>query len=209
MPNYEVQIKPTGLSNRNLVDCLYAVVSSIQGICKKLDADGGVPLTTYEATVFTAIFNGKIENSRDETVMNHLTNGEDTFRSISPMGISYDAFAKFIVQIFQMFQKLTEQLDTDTLTDSNYEALVYTPHVPTYDPSTLNIGDLTGTERKQAVDILYLFVHMIHVLTDKLDDDGTVTDTDYEALWDTANILMLVENSRGDIAGNALTKFNP
>jgi hypothetical protein len=52
-------------------------------------------------------------------------------------------------------------------------------------------------------------VRSIHVLTDKLDDDGTVTDTNYEALWDTANILMQVEDSKGNIAGNALTKFNP
>ena len=57
MSNIEAQIKPSGISKRNLVDCLYAVVSSIQGICKKLDDDGGVPLTTYEANVFTAIFN--------------------------------------------------------------------------------------------------------------------------------------------------------
>jgi len=42
-----------------------------------------------------------------------------------------------------------------------------------------------------------------------LDDDTTVTDTDYEALWDTANILMQVQDSQGNIAGNALTTFNP
>jgi hypothetical protein len=109
-----------------------------------------------------------------------------------------------------MVETLTEQLDGDSLSDTNYEALVYTALTMSYDDDSNKIGSLLGGNyQKIAVDILYAFVKMIHVLTDKLDDDGTVTGTNYEALWDTAVILMQVENSRASVAGNALTTFNP
>jgi len=218
MSNLEAQIKPSGVSKRNLVDCFYAVVSSIQGICRKLDDDGGVPLTTYEANVITALFNGKIENSRGDVVMNAISGKEDTFFIMSPTGINNRSIIQGIYQIFDMMETLCEQLDTDTLTDSNYETLVYTAHYlwTVFNEAGSSVGASTsqritpmGIDNLQLVDILYAFVHSIHTLTDKLDDDGTVTDTDYEALWDTANILMQVEDSKGNIAGNALTKFNP
>jgi hypothetical protein len=116
--NIEVQIKPSGVSKRNLVDCLYAVVSSIHGICAKLDDDLGVPLETYEANCFTAIFNGCIENSRADQVMNALADREDTFFIASPTGINNRSIIQTIYQVFLMMETLTEQLDTDTLTDS-------------------------------------------------------------------------------------------
>ncbi len=218
MGNIEVQIKPSGISKRNLVDCLYAVISSIKGIAKKLDDDGGVTLETYEALVFTAIFNGSIENSRGDSVMNAISGKEDTFFIAGPTGINNRVLVQCIYQIFCMMKKLTEQLDTDTLTDSNYKALVYTAYYlwRIIDEAGTAVGVSTdrtispmGIDNNNLVDILYAFVKSIHVLTDKLDDDGTVTDTNYEALWDTANILMQVEDSKGNIAGNALTQFNP
>lgn len=210
MANIEAQIKPTGLKVKNLVDCLYAVVSSIKGICAKLDDDGGVPSETYEALCFTAIFNGKIENSRGDVVMNQITAKQHEFLSINAGGVTSQAVARFIEQIYDMMETLTEQLDLDSLTDTDYEALVYTAYTMTYDEDSHKIGSLLGGNyQRLAVDILYAFVKMIHVLTDKLDDDVTVTDITYESLWDTANILMQVENSRASVAGNALTKFNP
>ncbi len=218
MSNIEVQIKPSGVSKRSLVDCLYAAVSSIKGISAKLDDDGGVPLTTYEANVFTALFNGSIENSRGDRVVNAVSGKEDTFFIMSPTGVSNRAIIQCIYQVFDMMETLTEQLDTDTLTDSNYEALVYTAHYlwRIFNERGSSVGASTGQtitpmgiDDLQLVDILYAFVHSVDTLTKKLDLDGTVTDTNYEALWDTANILMQVQDSKGNIAGNALTKFNP
>jgi hypothetical protein len=218
MSNLEVQIKPSGISKRNLVDCLYAVVSSIKGICAKLDDDGGVPSATYEALCFTAIFNGAIENSRADRVVNAVSGKGDTFFIMSPTGVSNRAIIQTIYQIFVMMETLTEQLDADSLQGTNYEALVYTPHYlwRVLDEAGNSVGVSTdrtvtpmGIDDNFLVDILYAFVHSIHVLTDKLDDDTTVTDTTYEALWDTANILMQVQDTKGNIAGNALTKFNP
>ncbi len=218
MSNIEVQIKPSGISKRNLVDCYYAVVSAIKGMCAKADDDGGVPSTTYEANVFTAIFNGRIENSRGDVIQNAVSGKEDTFFIMSPTGISNRAEINCIYQIFNMIETLCEQLDGDSLTDTDYEALVYTAHYlwRIYDEQGNSVGASTaqtitpmGIDNLQKADILYAFVHSIDTLAQKLDDDGTVTDTDYEALWDTANILMQVEDSKGNVAGNALTQFNP
>jgi hypothetical protein len=218
MSNLEVQIKPSGISQRNEVDCFYAVVSSILGGCKKLDDDGGVPSETYEANVFTAIFNGSITNSRGETVMNALSGKEDSFFTMSPMGITPKAELNCICQIFDMMETWTEQLDGDSLTDTDYEALVYTAHFlwrvkdergNTFGASTAQTISPMGMDNAVRVDVLYTFVHSLDTLYQKLDDDGTVTDTDYEALWDTANILMQVQDGKGNVAGNALTQFNP
>jgi hypothetical protein len=110
------------------------------------------------------------------------------------------------------------QLDTVVLTDDNDEALINTTHYlwRIQDEAGNVVGVSTdrtitpmGIDEKYLVDILYAFVHSLDTLAQKLDDDGTVTDTTYEALWDTANILMQVEDGMANVAGNALTKFNP
>src|SRR5574343_311033 len=132
MANYEAQIKPGGLSQRNLVDLLYMIVAAIKGICAKLYDDGGVTVTTYESSAFTAIFNGYIEDSRGNSVMNRANDGSGTYVTderlfiITPMGISDHDLNECIYQIFDMFETLTEACDTDALGDSNYEALCYT-----------------------------------------------------------------------------------
>jgi len=219
MSNLEVQIKPSGVSKRNLVDCFYAVVSSIQGICAKLDLDD-VTDTDYEALCFTAIFNGKIENSRGDVVMNAVSGKEDTFFSMSPTGINQRSIIQTIYQMFLMMETLTEKIDADAAPPSSvtYEALVYTAHylwtIENEVGSTVGVSTTQwirpgGIDNLQLVDIIYCFVHSIHVLTAKLDTDAVPSGSNYEALWDTANILMQVEDSKGNIAGNALTKFNP
>lgn len=207
------------MSQRNLVDLMYAIVASIKGICAKLDADGGVPLTTYTANVFTAIFNGSIENSRAASVINRVTASDDRFFIVNPYGLTPAALLEWLYQVFDMMETLTEQLDADTLTGSNYEALVYTPHylwmVTNCKGSTLGNGNTYWFnpggcgDQKELVDCLAMIVHSIDTLTKKLDADGTVTDTNYEALWDTAVILMQIEDSKGGLYGNALTKFMP
>jgi hypothetical protein len=218
MANYEVQIKPQGLKDKSLVDCLYAVVSSIKGICAKLDSDTGVTLTTYTANCYTALFNGYIENSRGDSAMNYVSAKERYFFRINPTGITNAALMRCLYQIFDMMETLTEQLDTDALGDSNYEALVYTAHYlwtienergSRVGASTAKLINPGGIDQRDLVDMLYCFVHSIDTLTQKLDDDGTVNDTDYEALWDTANILIQVQDTKGNVAGNALTTFNP
>jgi hypothetical protein len=223
--NVEIQIKPTGLSQRNLVDVLYMIVAAIQGICKKLDADGGVTLETYEDNCFKAIFNGYIEDSRGNSVMNrayvspNYTKDHD-FYHITPTGLSDKAFNSLLYQIFDMVETLTEQCDTDGLGDSNYEALVYTAHylwmVTNHEGNTLGVGSTYWFnpgggrgDQKELVDLLAMIVHSFDTFTKKLDADGTVTDTTYHALWDTAVFLLKIEDSKGNAYGNALTTFMP
>jgi hypothetical protein len=219
MANLSVQIKPTGIKQKNLVDLLYMMVASIHGICAKMDADGGVTLETYEANCFTAIFNGYIEDSRGNQVINRVSTKDPYFYIISPNGVSDKALIECIYQIFDMMETLTEQCDADGLGDSNYEALVYTAHYlwTVENEAGSTVGASTDywitpkgvKDMRQLVDILYCFAHSIDTLTKKLDLDGTVTDTNYHALWDTAVFLMQIEDSKGNLAGNALTTFDP
>jgi len=221
MANYEAQIKPGGLSQRNLVDLLYMIVAAIKGICAKLDDDGGVTATTYESSAFTAIFNGYIEDSRGNSIMNRANDGSGTYVTderffiITPMGISDHDLNECLYQIFDMFETLTEALDTDALTDSTYEALCYTAlwtwKIENRKGSTLGNGNTYffrpgGMHNQdQLIDLLYQIVNAIETLTEKLDADGTVTDTNYEALWFTATVTMRVQNSQGNVVGNTIT----
>lgn len=225
MSNLEAQIKPSGLKQKNLVDVLYMMIAAIKGICAKLDDDTGVTLDTYEANVYTAIFNGDIEDSRGNRLRNMATNlagglAQDKYYSyIRPQGVDEKSLNEIIYQIFDMMETLTEQLDTDNLGDSDYEALCYTAlylwMITNQKGDTLGNGNTYWfnpggmTDQKQLVDLLAQFVNSIDVLTKKLDDDGTVNGTNYEALWDTAVFLIQIEDSKGNRYGNALTKFNP
>ncbi|MFA6290185.1 MAG: hypothetical protein WC637_00310 [Victivallales bacterium] len=218
MASVEGNIKPTGLSQRLLVTLLYMIVYSIQGICQKLDDDATVPLTTYEANVYTAIFNGYIEDVRGNTIMNRVSTADDRFFILTPNGVTPKAILECLYQIFDMMETLTEQLDTDGITTSTYEALCYTAlYVWIVENVKGNqLGNGTAyyfrpggeTDQKQLVDLLYAIVDSIETLTEKLDTDaGTTppTDTDYEALWFTATILMRVQSSAGNVVGNDIT----
>ena len=221
MANYEAQIKPGGLSQRNLVDLLYMIVASIKGICAKLDDDVGVTATTYESSAYTAIFNGYIEDSRGNSIMNRANDGSGTYVTderffiITPMGVSDHDLNECIYQIFDMFETLTEACDTDALGDSNYEALCYTALFTWIIENRKGSALGNGTtyyfrpggmhNQDQLINLLYQIVNAIETLTEKLDADGTVTDTNYEALWFTATVTMRVQNSQGNVVGNTIT----
>ncbi len=221
MANIEAQIKPTGMSQRNLVDLLYMVVSSIQGICKKLDLSNLTDIT-YESLCYTAIFNGSIEDVRGNTIMNRVAAKDHRFFIITPNGITPKALTECLYQIFDMMKTMTEQIDDDAAPPSSvtYEALCYEAlylwnivNVDSVDGSSGVLGN--GTEyyfkpgatgnRKELVNLLYAIVKSIETLTKKLDTDALPSGTDYEALWFTATILMRIENSTGDVVGNDTT----
>lgn len=208
-----VNIKPGGLSQKFEVDLWYQLFESLNGICLKLDSDGGVPLTTYTANIITAIANGKIENSKGGSQLYFLA--EENHLSITPRGITNAARLQAIYQFFNMLETLTEQLDTDVLTDSTYEALCYTAIMTQMveDPKGNILGNLDtdtgfyfkpgGTmNEKQLVQFFYNAVLAIETLTEQLDADGTVTDITYESLWFTAIILTRVEDGKGNVVGN-------
>lgn len=217
MANIEAQIKPGGLNQRSLVNLLYQVVASIKGICAKLDDDAGVTSTTYEANAYTAIFNGEITDGRGNTLRNVPTASTanfDRYVSISPAGLTPAAITEFLYQIFDMVETLTEQLDGDSLTGTDFEAKCYTAlflhKIENVKGSALGNGTTYyikpgAIPENELIEVLYNIVNAIETLTEQLDADGTVTDTDYEALWFTATILMRVQNSKGNVVGNDIT----
>ena len=215
MANIEAQIKPNGLSQRNLVDLLFQIIYSLKGIAAKMDDDGGVTLTTYEANAYTAIFNGSITDSKGNMLINAVSTAPDRFFIITPTGIDDKSLNECLYQIFDMMETLTEQCDTDSLTGSDFESLCYTAYF-TYIIENCKGSQLgNGTtyyfrpggmfNQKELVNLLYNIVYAMSIFTAKLDDDGTVTDTTYESLWYTATILMRVENSQGSVIGNSIT----
>lgn len=219
MSNKEVQISPRGMSQRNLVDLIYSLTAAVKGICAKLDDDGGVTLETYEENAYTAIFNGHIEDTKGNSIMNRVTAKDKHFYHITPNGIDTKSILTWLYDFFDMMETLTEQCDTDNLGDSDYEELVYTAYylwkVTNQSGNTLGNGTTYWfnpggvMNNGQLIDCLANIVYSFDVFTKKLDADGTVTDTNYHALWDTATILMQIEDSKGNIRGNALTKFLP
>lgn len=219
MANIEVQIKPTGIKQKNLVDLLYMMVAAIHGICAKLDADD-VTDTDYEALCYTAIFNGYIEDSRGNSMLNRVTAKDPYFYIITPNGITDKALVECIYQIFLMMHTLTTKIDADAAppTTVTYHHVFDDHYLWTVENE---VGDTIGAstdywitpkgvkDRRQLVDILYCFAHSIDTLTKKLDTDAVPAGSNYHALWDTAIFLMQIVDSKGNVTGNALTTFNP
>jgi hypothetical protein len=211
MSNVEAQIKPNGVSQRNLVDLIYAFVYSFKGVCAKLD-DDDIDDATYEALCYTAIFNGSIEDSRGNYIMNRVSAKDDRFFMISPTGISDKDLLEFLYQWFDMVETLTEQLDADDASSGTYESLIYTAIylwiVENCKGSQLGNGTTYYFRPGgvfnygQLVDLLYAIVYILSLLTAKLDTDAVPSGSDYKALWYTATILMRVENQQGSVVGN-------
>lgn len=212
MADVHSDIKPSGLNQKELVNLLGMLTYSLEGVCTKLDNDAGVPLETYLANCYTAIINTTIEdcngNRRGQFLAEHL------FYAVSPGGISDQALLEWLYNYFNAIETLTEQLNTDTLTDSDYEALIYTAYftwiVENQNGNSLGNGSSFyfrpgGIPKQELVDLLYNMVKAWQVLLAKLDDDGTVTDITYEALWYTATILLKVTDREDNVIGNDRT----
>lgn len=212
-------IKPTGLRQRDLVDLIYQLTSSLKGICEKLDADGTSPATDFTATCFTAIFNFTIEDSKGNRVYNYLDETSSVYPHvvISGRGISTRDIVEWMYQFVYAMYTLSAKCDSEALTLNTYEAIAYTAvltdRITNSKGSSIGYGtDYTfgptaALNNKQFIDFLYKAVYSIYALvtdqtTSGLDGDGTLTDTNYAALWYTANITLTVENSSGDRIGN-------
>lgn len=213
MANIHPDITPRGLNQKDLINLLYMIVSSIQGICAVLDADDGVALTTYEANAYTAIFNTIIEDTRGNRT--GLYRADKNFYSISPYGESDPAMLELAYEIYNSINTLTAQLDLDgTLSDTDYNDNVYVAkciHMIT-DQSGNTLGNGKAfwfnpgsgmNPQRELVDLLYNLVDAIETLTAQIDVD--TGDTTIEATWFTANILLRVENSQGNVVGNTST----
>ena len=129
MGNIHPDIKPGGMSQKDLVDLMYMIVSSIKGICAKLDDDGGVADTNYEALCYTALLSFIITDSKGNRTGAHATESSTipAGRIISPVGIGDAELADLLYQITNMWETMCEKLDADgTVNDTDYEANCFT-----------------------------------------------------------------------------------
>ena len=214
MANVFPNVRPNGLVLKDLVDWLYMAFSSLEGLCQKLDDDGGVPLETYEANVVTALCNLVVEY---DSKGNSLNLAADESSSLPPTvilksnAIDASAIPTLIFQLINALETLTEQLDADTLGDSTYEALCYTATMPWMAED--RFGTIIGNDnlfyfrptgsypQRQLVDFMYDFMNSWETLCEQLDTDGTVTDITYESLWFTATYLLRLKNSKNSAIG--------
>jgi hypothetical protein len=234
MANIHPEIKPNGVMDKYIIDLMYMLQQSMYGLCLKLDNDGGVPLTTYVANCYTAPFHVRVFDYRG----NMTTNVTTLDHIVTPVGgLSDAALIEWIYDWINAFETLTEQLDTDVLTDSTYESLGYyaciLPYMfesGRYGQTTIlgndntsggfsatpdayapwfatKIGPIGRPNDKVLCDLFYDMLNAWETMTEQLDGDGTVTDTNYEALWYTATVLMKVENCQGNVLGNAQTRL--
>ena len=212
-------IKPTGINQKDLVDLIYDLTSSVKGICQKLDADGTTPATDFTATCFTAVFNCTITDSKANRIQNYLDETSSVYPHvvITPTGISVRDIIEWMYQFVYAMYLLSNKCDDEALTLNTYEATAYTAVLTqrivnskgnSIGYSTdYTFGPTAALNNREFVDFLYKAVYSIYALTHDattsgLDGDGTLTDTDYEALWYTANITLTVENSQGNRIGN-------
>jgi len=230
MINY-ADISPAGVSDKYLIDLMYMLQQSMYGLCLKLDNDATVPLTTYVANCYTAIFREEVWDYRGNKTQN-VTNVDHI---ITPAGgLSSAALCQWLYDYANAFETLAEQLDTDVLTDSNYESLCYyaciLPYMFEDKTGTIigndntsggfsttpdgaapwiatKIGPTAKPNDRILCDLFYDFLNAWETLCEKLDLDGTVTDVNYEALWYTATVLMKVANSADSVLGNAQTRL--
>jgi len=214
-------IKPTGMRQVDLVDLLYQIIAGLQGICQKLDDDGGVTDTDYEALCVTAKFNVVIYDSRGSSI--NLQQDESATIPptviISPNGILH--LADIIYQIFDSIKTLAAKLDADC-TYVNYTSLAYTAimalqGVTNSKGNELGSADTSkvifmfnpqGENQAELVEFLYNCLSAIYTITyadsttSGLDGDAGVTDTNYTSLWFTDWFDLTVENREGDRIGN-------
>lgn len=208
-PKFIVQ---NGLNEADEIDLLYMILTSLQGICAKLDADVLVTDTDYEALCYTAIINTIIYDSTGHMAGQKINDFD--FNIIGPGGgMSDRARNAILFQLFTAFGLLVIKADADvgsTLT-TTVGAYFNKWRVQGYADTYVGSGAYTFTpngthDQKELVDLYYAFVKSIEDITEALDALGAlavqVTDTDYEALWYTANITITVTDSTGHTAGN-------
>lgn len=207
MGDVHADIRPNGLSQKDLVDLLYMLTASLTGLCQKLDSDDGVTDQNYNALCYTALMTILVEDS----LGNRAGNTGDYI--ITPVGISNEALLEWLYDYTNAIETLTEKLDDDGgVTDEDYEANCFTALITKVIENQVGSQVGNGTayyfkpggeiDQKHLVDLLYMFVNAWETLCEQLDDDDTVNDTNYEALWFTATVTLKVENCQGSLVGN-------
>jgi len=219
MGNIFPNIKPTGLTKRDLVDALGMLVRSLYTLCVKIDTDTSAGATTHLANCYTAIINAIITDSKGNRT-DALGSDESSTRMpihiIGPGRIDDASLNAALYQIVLSIKTLCTQLDTEAVSFTNYLATAYTA---IFTPQRIEdgkgnfVGVGTGFtfkpggmfNQKHLVEILYKCFQSINLIcadntTTGLDGDS-YTDTDYNALCYTAICTLMIENGAGSRLG--------
>lgn len=206
-------IKPTGLRQKDIVDLIYMIVTSMRGIAAKLDADT-VTDTTYTANL-DACMNLIVEDSKGNTV--RVINTESSTMpgtiTLKPTGFDKAQFCDVLYMLFDAWETMCEQIDADAAppTSTDYEADCYTAtHLYMVQNSKGNtLGNsnafwfrLGSFPQKEVIDCLYAIIDGIETFCEQADTDAVPGGSDYESLWYTNNITLTVENGKGQRIGN-------
>lgn len=207
-------IKPTGLNQKDLVDLMYDLTASLRGVAIKLDVDDAV-VSTYVSGGITAVFNCAIKDSAGN-YLDLTQSGESSTVAptyiITPYGLTEEALLEWMYQWVYGLNVLCETLDASAgVALTTFKANCYTAimtdkiinrrgqSIGSGTDYTFNAVDKRGGK---LVEWLYDAVNAVETFTEQLDVDGTLTDTNYEALWFTAQVPLTVENSAGSRVGN-------
>jgi len=219
MGNVHANIKPNRMDQRDEVDAICMAFRALQALCAKLDDDGDVPLNTYEANVITNKINLSVTDSKGNRFSSGATPNSTTIGPhvvISPTGITPEARVWAGYYFWEALETLAEQLDTDTLGFSNYEATAFTAicrhswrnnrGVSSGRGTTYYFGPAASGDNYHYINDLYDRFAAIYALchdgtTTGLDGDGNITATDFESTVYTGYLTLMVEDSAGSQIG--------
>lgn len=144
---------------------------------------------------------------------------------VKPTGFTQAQEVDIWYELINSLETLTEQLDADGgVTDTDYEANAHTAitnmsitnsqgntimnHASDLNFYTMGPGGITDEARLHA---MYNFTNSWETLCEQLDADGTVNDTNYEALCFTATFLHIIRDPRGvtDLGNGTVFYFGP
>lgn len=237
MANIHPEISPRGVSDKYLIDLMYMLQQSLYGCCLKLDNDGGAAATyvanCYTGKWHTQVWDYRGNKTQNVTTVDHIINPAGGLPSEALIQWIYDWVDSFETLCEAAD---ADGLNSSDYEDNCYHAIIlpYMFESGRYDQTTIlgnsvSTGgfsatpDVAGTpwlvtkigpsgkpNDRILADLFYDMLNAWETFTEQLDTDagiGNPNDSNYEALWYTATILMRVENSAGNVLGNSQTRL--
>ena len=165
-----MDISGLGMYQGDLVDLLVDIRATLNGILTKLDADSAVTDEDYNSTYAVSL--------------------PDGFQTVNPKAIrDQGAIVTLLNDWITNFNLVLTKLDNDTgVADENYNSLWAVTDI--VGNSKIDGIVNTGIYQSNLVFLLNNIITNIAGLNDKLDDDGTVNNTNYASLWDIADTVI-------------------
>lgn len=153
-----------GIQQQDLTDLILAIKNSVSGITAKLDADAGVTDVNY-----TSLWPLAVPSGIQTTGVKAIHNQGEVYT--------------FIRNAIAAINGIVAKLDLDAgVADTNYGALWAISGI-TVGVSATDSFFPAGQFQSALIYFLDRIVKSINGVTAKLDADGTVTDTNFGALW--------------------------